>query len=109
LDNISKITNLSRNEIDQILTEYIYHRGIHDYLLTKKVRGLPMPTTQNDLMRMLSEERPPFFDEIQVIMYNSIKKMLGYTNQYIRKQEEKRQKETYEKRIGTNKFKYKKN
>jgi hypothetical protein len=56
----------------------------------------------------MAEERPQFINDIQKIMYKSIKKMLGYSSKYIKKEEEKKQKAAYEKKVNTNRFKYRK-
>jgi hypothetical protein len=95
--------------MDQIITEFLYHRGIHGFLNLKKEKGLAIPTTQAEMRKMISEERPQFITDIQTHMYKCIKKMLGYRSRYMKQEEEKRQKKAQESRVGTNKFKYKKN
>ena len=108
-DNISKITNLDRNEIDQIITEFLYHKGLHGFLSFKKSTGMPMPMNQSAMRKMITEERPQFVIDIQQHMYDCIKRMLNYNSKFVKKEEEARQKKNSENRVGTNKIKYKKN
>jgi hypothetical protein len=108
LDNISKITNLSRNEIDQIIIEFTYYRGIHGLMSDRRAKGLSLPNTHHELNKLLTDDRPKFINDIQKIMYKSVKKILGYSSKYIKKEEEKKQNEAMKKRVNTNRFKYKK-
>jgi hypothetical protein len=86
------------------MSEYLYHRGIHNFLIERKSKGLHLPSSQTDLQKLIALERPKFIDDIQKLMYNSIKKMLGYSSKYVKKQEEKRQRKASERRIPTDKF-----
>jgi hypothetical protein len=104
IENISKLTNLSRIEIEQIMNEYLYYRGLHSFFAELKSKGEPIPKTQIELQSLIIKRRPEFLSEMQRNMYQSIRKMLGYSNDYIKKQEERRQRENSKSRLFTYKI-----
>jgi hypothetical protein len=104
IQNICKLTNLTRTELEQIMNEYLYYKGLHTYLTDLKNQGKPIPKTQTELQIMISQDRPEFLNEMQKNMYQSIRRMLGYSTRYVKKQEEKRQRENSKNRLFTYKI-----
>ena len=97
MENIVKITNLSRVEIDQILNEFLYYRAIHEFLSYRKNNNLPLPKTQTEMQLMITQDKSDKMDLLRKRMYDNIKRMLGYSNRFVKKQESKKYKTfTYE-------------
>lgn len=86
------------------MNEYLYYKGIHSFLTELKQQGKPMPNSQNELQSMLMEQRPTFLNDLQLNMYHSIRKMLGYPNKYIKRQEQIKQRENQKNRLYTYKL-----
>jgi hypothetical protein len=99
-----RLTNLSRSEIEQIMNEFLYYKGIHSFLNDLKKQGKPLPQSQIQMQTMITEQKPEFLKELQLNMYHSIRKILGYSNRYLKRQEEKKQRENSKKRIYTYKL-----
>ena len=59
-EEIAEVTQLSVNDINDVLEKHKQMKGFHQYLKARRQRNEPMPETREDLMMMYRIDKPPF-------------------------------------------------
>lgn len=104
IKHICNISELKEIQIDNFLTNFRYYKGLHGWLTKRKNENKNIPETQDEMQAILSEERPEFLLEIQKGMMKNIKRKLGYTSQYMKKQQQKQYEDFFKRRKRTHTY-----
>ena len=57
---IAETTQLTKEDVMDMIQKYKQMKGFHEYLLKKKANNEPMPESRDELMQMYRIERPSF-------------------------------------------------
>jgi len=96
-EDIEKITDINKNLIEQLIKIFSFQNGLQCWIREKKAKWEITPSIQKEFDDLLNYKMPEYSTKIAEKGLKHIQSLLGYTDKFIEKKEQRKNTQLYKK------------